>query len=167
MKSLVRKYIRKQINLLFEGEESGSSLGSLGGLDALAPKGEDQVQSIEDLQTMASKTIETNNNAIKQIELQKKNLELNKKRANQEVKSTVPADPLTPEKSLNALKSVNTEKVKNIDDMQKDNIKKSVELSNQNKELLKKVDDMEKMQKDMSAKQAQAKSTLASPPATS
>jgi len=147
MKQLLRKYIRKQLNEMFyslsEAGESGSSLGSL---DSLQPKVDDQVQNVEDLQNITNQTIDSNNETIEQMELQKKNLELNKKRANQEVKSTVPADPLTPASAVNTLRSVNNAKVKNIVKMQQDNVKKNIELKKQNQDLEKKLSDMEDLQ---------------------
>lgn len=164
MKNLVRKYIRKQINEMFVSEagESGSAMGTLGGLDSLKPQADDQVQNIEDIQTMTRQTVDSNIEAMKQIELQKKNLELNKKRANQELKSSVPADPLTPDSAVNALKSVNNAKLKNITTMQSDSAKKAAELTQQNKDLEQKLADMENLQKSFDA--TNKKMSAASPP---
>jgi len=166
MKNLLRKYIRKQINEMFVSEagENTSSIGTLSGLDALKPQADDQVQNIEDIQNMTQQTIDSNIEAVKQIELQKKNLELNKKRAGQELKSSVPADPLTPPSAVNTLKSVNNAKVKNIDKMQKDNLSKSKELTQQNKDLEKKLSDMENLQKTFAATTTKMNSTSSSTP---
>jgi hypothetical protein len=148
MEKLLREYIRKQINEMFyylaEAGESGSALGNL---QSLQPKVDDQIQNVEDLQSITNQTIDSNNETIKQIELQKKNLELNKKRANQEVSSSVPADPLAPPNTVNALKSINNAKLKNIDKIQQDGVKKSAELKQQNQDLENKLTDMEKLQK--------------------
>ena len=153
MKNLVRKYIRKQINEMFVAEagESGSAMGSLGGLDALKPQADDQVQNIEDIQTITQQTIDSNVEALKQMQLQKKNLDLNKQRAAQELKSNVPADPLTPSSAVNTLKSVNNAKLKNISTMQADGTKKTKELAQQNKDLQQKLADMENLQKSFDA----------------
>jgi len=163
MKNLVRKYIRKQINEMFVSEagESGSKMGALGGLDSLKPQADDQVQNIEDIQTMTQQTVDSNIEAMKQIELQKKNLELNKKRAGQELKSSVPADPLTPPSAVNTLKSVNNAKLKNITKMQADSTKKAIDLTQQNKDLEQKMADMEDLQKSFDA--TNAKMSAASP----
>lgn len=149
-----------------EAGESGSNMGSLSGLDSLQPEITDQVQNVEDLQTITNQTIDSNIETIKQIELQKQNLELNKKRANQELKSTVPADPLTPQNSVNALKSINNAKLKNIVKMQQDGVKKSVELAKQNQDLQKKLDDMEALQNTIQNTSKQMTSAVPAVPST-
>lgn len=163
MKKLLRKYIKEQINefFLLEAGESGSELGSL---TSAQPNMEDQIQNIEDLQDITNKTIDANNETIKQIEFQKKNLELNKKRANQELKAAVPADPLTPQNAINTLKTVNNAKLKNIDTMQKDNVKKTTDLMNQNKDLEQKLADMENLQQTIQKSSTQT--STASVPTT-